>query len=265
MLPVGILSTSELTHKSHWSEATASAMRPTPRKLGVLGGMGPLATADFLQKLVVWTPASFDQEHIPTIVYSIPQVPDRTRAILDHNGASPVPAMVEGLSCLERCGVEAITIPCNTAHYWFDELQGKTSVPLLHIVDATLVELGKHGLDADSKVGLLGTVGTLAGGHVQAALEAAGHVLVLPGQSLLEERVMGAITAVKAGRLAEARVHAQASVTALQSAGADVVVLACTELPIALADAVPEVKSGWVDTVEALARYCVSWATDDRS
>src|SRR5688572_33509583 len=89
--------------------------------LGVLGGMGPLATVDFLAKLIEETGAERDEDHVPVVVYSVPQIPSRPAAIL-HGGASPLPAMLEGVRTLERAGATAIAIACNTAHYWHDAL-----------------------------------------------------------------------------------------------------------------------------------------------
>src|SRR5690606_23936695 len=85
--------------------------------IGVLGGMGPLATVDFMQKLVAATPASRDQEHVPALISAIPQIPDRTRAFQGH-GASPLPAMLACARRLEAAGAGVIVMPCNTAHIW---------------------------------------------------------------------------------------------------------------------------------------------------
>ncbi len=88
--------------------------------IGILGGMGPGATVDAMQKLINNTPANKDQDHIPTIAVSIPDIPDRTQCILNHS-ASPLDKMVQYLKILENAGAECIIIPCNTAHFWFDE------------------------------------------------------------------------------------------------------------------------------------------------
>ena len=103
--------------------------------LGILGGMGPLATADFYAKLIAQTPAARDQDHVPVVIYAVPQVPDRTAALL-RGGATPVPALLAGLRTLVAAGAQAIAMPCNTAHAWFDELAAQSPVPLLHIADA---------------------------------------------------------------------------------------------------------------------------------
>ena len=230
-----------------------------PRRLGVLGGMGPLATADFMVKLVSATPAATDQEHIPVVVYSVPQTPDRAKAILTDGAVSPVPAMLDGLRTLEAAGAEAIAIPCITAHYWFDELCAASAVPLLHITDAIDVELRARNASGE-RVALLGTEGTLKGGHVELQLSKAGYDVVLPTDAQLRRYVLPSIAAVKGGDLTVALEHASQVVTQLEADGLAHVVLACTELPTALAGATATLKASCVDTVGALARYCVEWA-----
>ena len=136
--------------------------------IGVLGGMGPLATADFVKKVIEQTPASCDQEHVPLLVYSVPQIPDRQRALAG-TGESPVPAMLEGLRVLKQAGAEYVAIPCNTAHCWYAELVQRSGLDILHIADAVVESLAttcaEHG-----KVGLLATQGTLQAGFFQQRL-----------------------------------------------------------------------------------------------
>ena len=102
--------------------------------IGILGGMGPAATADMFQKFIQLTPAHCDQEHIPLVISSIPDIPDRTTSIL-HEGESPLPAMEEYMHGLERAGAKCIIIACNTAHYWYNDLKKKCNVDMLNIID----------------------------------------------------------------------------------------------------------------------------------
>jgi aspartate racemase len=232
----------------------------TPRRLGVLGGMGPLATADFMTKLVVSTPAETDQQHIPVIVYSVPQIPDRAKAILDPQGRSPIDAMVAGLRTLEAANVDGIAIPCVTAHYWYKELCSATSLPILHITDATDAALRSRGT-ATAKIALLGTAGTIRGGHVEQKLTEYGYHVVLPTDAQMHAHVLPAITAVKAGEVDAALEYGLQAVDVMLTQNVDQVVLACTELPAALARSPLAVQEKCLDTVAALARYCVAWAT----
>ena len=100
----------------------------TTPTLGVLGGMGPLASAHFMVRLTLLTPAERDQDHIPTILWSDPRVPDRTRGKLA-GGDDPLPWLLRGIRGLRQAGVEAIAIPCNTAHGWYDEMAEEAGCP----------------------------------------------------------------------------------------------------------------------------------------
>ena len=128
--------------------------------LGVLGGMGPLASAQFMVRLTLLTPATRDQDHIPTVLWSDPRVPDRTVGRLS-GGADPLPWLLRGIEGLQQAGCTAIAIPCNTAHGWYDTMRDAARVPILHIVDAAAVELGRLGI-RPGRIGVMGTQATLA-------------------------------------------------------------------------------------------------------
>jgi aspartate racemase len=108
-----------------------------PFLLGVLGGMGPLATLDFQHKLLDATPAQSDQHHLPSVVWNVPQIADRQKALAGA-GPSPLPQLLEGIEKLNQAGASHIAIPCNTAHHWYPQLSAASDAPILHIVDATL-------------------------------------------------------------------------------------------------------------------------------
>jgi aspartate racemase len=229
-------------------------MSTTGPLLGVLGGMGPAATADFLMKLVEETPAGRDQEHIPVLAASIPQIPDRSATILT-GGPSPLAAMARSRDILLAAGAGAIAIPCNTAHHWYAPLQAESAAPILHIVDAVITEIARRGR-AGTPVGLLATAGTLAARVYDGRLAAAGHALVLPTPTE-QALVTDLIRAVKAGEGAGRRAEMAALVEALAARGAGAVVLGCTELPL-LVDRDDE--GVMIDATRALARACVAWS-----
>lgn len=200
--------------------------------LGVLGGMGPAATVDLLDKIVQATPARCDQEHLEVVVVSNPGIPDRSAAILG-KGPDPLPAMLDGMQRLLRLEPDLILLPCNTAHYWFDQLQRNSPVPLLHMINAVAKRaeafLGRNGV-----VGLMATSGTLAAHLYQAGLGQLGLVTRLPGAATQKE-VMEIIQGVKAGRpRQELRFRAHSVARELRRGGADLLVLGCTELPLLL-------------------------------
>jgi len=223
--------------------------------IGVLGGMGPAATLDFIAKLVRLTPAERDQDHLPLVVVSDPRVPDRVGPILRGEGASPLAAMQEGVRRLERAGAICIAMPCHTAHAWYEPLAAATPLPILHIVDATLAELERLAIPR-GPLGLLATAATLRAGLYQERLAAAGHPALLPSDEVMSSAVLPAIALVKRDRAAEAAPLLQRAVEHLRAAGAGRILLACTELPVALA-AVPQ--PACIDATEALARSCLVW------
>lgn len=228
--------------------------------LGVLGGMGPMATVDFLAKLVRATPAGRDQDHIPTLLCSAVDIPDRADAILGA-GPDPLPAMRAALARLEAGGATRIAIPCNTAHHWHAALQAGTGLPILHIVDAVAETLARTGIGSGGRIGLLATDGTLRAGLYRERLARRGIACRAPGPEG-QAAVAAAIRLVKAHRVAEARPLLEAQVRALAEAGCDRVVMACTEIPIALAGS--DQSGLLVDATEALARACVAACRPDR-
>lgn len=223
--------------------------------VGVLGGMGPLATVDFLHKLMRATPASSDQEHVPVLVSSIPQVPDRTRAFRGE-GESPLAAMVDSGRRLVEGGAGLIVIPCNTAHLWFEELQASFGLPMLHMVDAAIDEAlaGRAGV---ATLGLLATDATLASG-LYINRPASGVKWTLPTAAEVLELVMPGILAVKSGELAAGEALLLEAARRLEQRGAEALVLGCTEIPLVLG--AHNAPLPVVDATAALARRAVEWS-----
>ncbi len=229
----------------------------TPR-LGVLGGMGPMASAWFMVRLTALTPASHDQDHIPTIVWSDPRVPDRS-AYLAGNGPDPWPWLRRGLLDLTDAGASVITIPCNTAHYWYDTMCRAVRVPILDIRQAVVDDLHRHGITG-GRIGLLGTIGTLASGMYQRVLQAEGYACVVPDLEEQQRCSQVSIDRVKANRIEDAFAPAAEAVEQLRRRGADAIVLGCTELPIALPQPRrDELGITLIDSIDALARAAIAW------
>jgi|LNFM01.2.fsa_nt_gb aspartate racemase len=225
--------------------------------LGVLGGMGPLAAADFLAKLAEETPATSDQEHIPYVAWGVPQIPDRPAAILG-SGASPLPQMLRGIAALKLAGAQAIAIACNTAHYWHDDLLREGGLPILHIADAVCDLLAERGITA-GRIGLIGTEGTLQAGFFQQRFAARGLGCIVSSAEDRQQLVLPAIAAVKANRLPLAHTLAVQAVLRLHESGARAVVLACTETPLAIDHVHSAATPLCIDATRALARACIAW------
>jgi aspartate racemase len=227
--------------------------------LGVLGGMGPLASAQFMLRLTLLTPAARDQEHIPAVLWSDPRVPDRTRG-KRAGGADPLPWLLHGIEGLKRAGCGAIAIPCNTAHGWYDEMQRAAGVPILHIVEAAAADLRRIGISSGT-IGVMGTQATLDMRLYQERLGSLGWDCIIPSQVQMDRLVSPAIARVKANRVAEAYEPLARVVNALADRGAAAIVLGCTEIPLGIqAGPMEALHAPVVDTIDALARASIAWA-----
>lgn len=223
--------------------------------LGVLGGMGPLATVDFMGKIIRNTRAACDQDHLELLVHSATKIPDRTDFILSR-GPDPFPAMCTALQQLERAGATVIAIPCNTAHRWHAALQARTSATVLYIVDAVAESLTRQER-TDGSVGLFVTNATLQAGVYQDRLARLGFACVVPGERE-QAQIMQAISLVKAGDITGGGVILHRQAEALGRAGCRQVVMACTEIPVALAGHHGQATAVLLDATDALASACVA-------
>ncbi|OEY67842.1 aspartate racemase [Marinobacter sp. X15-166B] len=222
--------------------------------IGILGGMGPLATVDFVTKIIHQTPAARDQDHLPLLVHSVPQIPDRSASLID-NQPSPLGALLRGVRTLVNAGVGCIAMPCNTAHHWHEALAEVSPVPVLHIARCCSQTLVRQGV---TSAGLLATSGTLKSGFYPRELGAWGIHLNVPDPEL-QQRVMAAIYMVKAGKVTAGARQLEHCVHVMLQAGSERIILGCTEIPFALA----EIGSGYseycVDATHELAAACVQW------
>ena len=224
--------------------------------LGVLGGMGPGATADFYLKLISATAASTDQEHVATIIRSVPQIPDRSAAI-SKKAESPLPALSSGIRELISSGAKAIAIPCNTAHFWYEDLVAISTVPVFHIVDTVRERLETNA--RTGPVGLLATAGTIEGKIYQNRLGGqSGYQVLVPEEEDQKKLVSPGIAAVKAGDLIAGADLLSKAARRLQERGARSAIMACTEIPIVLGPK-SDVGMPLIDATDALARHCVEW------
>jgi aspartate racemase len=243
---------------------SAPKTEEAPGLIGVLGGMGPLATIDFMRKVLAATPAASDQDHVPLVVSSIPQVPDRTAAFRG-DGVSPLAAMVASGQRLARAGAGLVVVPCNTAHLWFSELERALALPMLHLVDAAL-EDAVATVGVGASIGLLCTDATLASGlyvnRTPRSAQAPGVQWTLPTATEMLELVMPGIQAVKAGALDRGAELLGAAAQALARRGAQALVLGCTEVPLVLDAGNSPVPV--IDATDALARRAVAWSLAHR-
>lgn len=244
--------------------AGAPAGRAVPFRLGIVGGVGPAATVDFMAKVVRHTPAGRDQDHLKLVVEQNPQIPDRT-AYLAGTGPDPTLALYAACRKLEDAGVRALAIPCNTAHAFVARIAPRLSVPIVDMLAAT-ADRARALLPPGAGVGLLATDGTVRSGLYDAAFAAGGLRLLTPDaahQHLVMDAIYGS-DGIKAGRTDGAcRDRLQAALRHLADRGARAVILGCTELPLVLRG--PDADGGGrrlplLDPTDILAQACVARA-----
>ena len=223
------------------------------KTIGILGGMGPLATADLLIKIVTMTKADCDNDHIRIFVDDNSAIPDRTAAILA-GGEDPVPEMLSALRNLEKCGADCIIMPCNTAHYFLPQLEARTELPFLNVLTVTAKRCA--ALFPGKTAAILATSGALATGLYQDALQAEGVAYLVPQEQEQKQLMHLIYDLVKASL----PLHPEADVwrsilTGMRERGADYFILGCTELPIVASTL--EEDGPFVDPTSELARAAI--------
>lgn len=227
--------------------------------LGVIGGMGPMATIAFLRRVIELTPATRDEHHIHILVDLDPSVPDRTAAILgvgDEPGEH-LAAMARGL---QAAGADILVMPCNSAHAFASSVRDAVTIPL---VDWPAEAAAAAAASGAKHIGLLATTGSLVAGVYQTALQCKRLTAVLPDDEIQEGEVMAAIYAadgVKALGPASPAAHSRVERAGalLVANGAEAVMLACTELS-ALAGMKPlQVGAPVIDAADVVARHVVT-------
>lgn len=208
--------------------------------LGILGGMGPMATAHFYEKLIALTSVKQDQDHLPVVLWADPRVPDRTEALLGR-GPSPVPAMVQGVRWLQAAGADLIAVPCNTAHAFFDQIVTQTDARMIDMVHESVRAAVLEHPSVD-RIGVLCTEGTRVARLYEQAARSLDVELVQVDAVTQRGSVDVAITLVKAraadhDSLAVASEHVTSATARLVDLGAEVVIAACTEIPLVMTGA----------------------------
>ncbi|MCM1025412.1 MAG: amino acid racemase [Roseburia sp.] len=221
------------------------------KMLGVIGGLGPMATVYFLQLLTDMTQAETDQQHLEILLHSKPQIPDRTAYILGKSDRNPLPEMIEAGKGLVAGGAELLAIPCITAHYFRQQLEEAVRIPVIDAIEETAVYLEKRGI---AQAGILATDGTIESRLFQEKLEEHGICAVIPEQGDQQVVMRLIYDEVKAGKPADFSSFQRVS-GHLREAGADVILLACTELSLIKRDF--PLGPGYLDVMEALARRAV--------
>ncbi|HPD97302.1 MAG TPA: amino acid racemase [Synergistales bacterium] len=227
-------------------------MSKKPHKvLGILGGMGPAATAEFLRLLAEMAGAEKDQDHPRIVLFSNPQIPDRTAAITG-GGEDPAPLLLEGLKTLQSWGAQLLAVPCNTAHVFINRFRDRLSVPLVHIVEETISRAMRT---SPGGAWLTATSGTSSSRIYETEAKKRDYPLLIPGpetQNMLEE----VIALVKANRLSESAARLESCLRILWSEKDIPVIGACTELPLAYRSSAMD-QEKIISSLDSLALACL--------
>jgi aspartate racemase len=222
--------------------------------VGIIGGMGPEATVDLQQRVIRATPAADDADHIRMIVDNNPRIPSRIKALIEKTGESPLPCLQEMARKLAAYGADFLAIPCNTAHTYFDEIQSAVQIPMLNMIELTVEKvLGENpGLP---RVGVLASRAVIMDDLYGEPFRRRGVETIYPAAAT-QDRLMTAIKTVKTGRYGrkEQSVLHQATEELIAS-GAEVLVIACTELSLLTEASAPSVPL--YDTAQVLAEGIV--------
>lgn len=231
-------------------------MGSSSKIVGVLGGMGPEATVDFMSKVIALTPADKDQDHIRMLVEHNPQVPNRQAAIME-DGEDPGPVLAAMAKRLEAAGAEMLVIPCNTAYVFASSVRAAVDIPLISIIDASITAVNEQDSAAEA-VGVLATNGCLKAGVYQDGLQQRGLRPVLPSDAELNS-LMELVYRIKAGdKGADVSESMRGLANALIDRGAQAIVAGCTEIPLVLNESMLSVPL--ISSTDALAHRTVQFA-----
>jgi len=227
------------------------------KTIGILGGMGPEATSYFFDLIIKHTMAEKDQDHIPVVIYSHPEVPPRTEAILK-SGPSPVPYLVEGVRCLLEAGADFVVIPCVTAHYFIPEVRKQIDFPFLDLIEET-AKRARSELPSLKKAGLIASTGTIRAGLFHIPFSAVRIEVISPSdeeQELVMEAIFGDVKAgILSGRSKETIARTAES---LIGKGAEAIIAGCTEVPLVLKD--EDISVPLIEPLRILARRSIEEA-----
>ena len=225
------------------------------KTIGIIGGMGPLATYDLAEKILDNTVAACDQDNIPVLIDCNTRIADRTAAIL-HGGADPRPEMKKSAKRLEEAGADVLLMACNTAHYFYDSVCEDIKIPVLHMPRLTAQLIFEMGV---KKAGVLATDGTCQSGVYGDALKEEGIDPVYPSAEKQKIIMSLVYDHVKAGIMDFSDLDIDGVISEMKGKGAEVLILGCTELPMAF-DIIGETGVPAIDPTDVLARAAVSFA-----
>lgn len=226
---------------------------------GIIGGMGPEATIDLMQRIIANTRATDDGDHIHCIVDNNPKIPSRMKAILSHNGENPGPCMAAMGKKLEEYGADFLVIPCNTAHYYYEDVAQAVSIPVVHLIDLVVEQVVNNNPEI-TQIGVLGSTTIVKTKLYQTLFAKRGVEVIYPDDSAQEE-LFSVIKNVKRGDTGEQTCKAFSDIGAhLKSKNVALTILGCTELGIIAR----ELPLAYIDAAEVLAKEVVTVAQNKK-
>ena len=220
------------------------------KKIGIIGGVGPKASSIFYDLIVDHIQAECDQDHPDIVVLSYASIPDRTEAILSGDGSRIIPTLCRCVRELDSLGCELIAIPCNTAHYYYDEMSAAADVRIINMIELAVGEAAARGAH---RLGIMATEGTVAADVYGKACEAAGLEVCYPeeGQADVNSLIYDDVKQGKTGDKAKF----ERAYDELKSRGCDAIILACTELSVFAA--YNDLPEDVLDAMDALVRETI--------
>jgi aspartate racemase len=232
--------------------------------IGVLGGMGPEATNALCALITALTPVTKDQDHIPVITYNNPGIPDRVKAVRNE-GESPVPEMARTAQVLERAGADMLLMPCNLAHFYWEDVQKTVGIPLLNMVEETV----KHTIENYPHcrtIGIVASTPTIESGLYEKAFHRYDRLLFSPVQEEQDDKVMRAIygqDGIKCGHKTAPRALLNEAAQGLVERGAQIIIAGCTEASLVMKQ--KDSPFTVIDPMEVIARVAVRRAMQGES
>jgi len=226
---------------------------------GIIGGMGPEATVDLMQRIIANTRASDDVDHIHCIVDNNPKIPSRIKAILTDNGESPGPAMAAMGKKLEEYGADFLVIPCNTAHHYYEDVSQAVTIPVVHLIDLVVEQVVTKYPDL-KKIGVLGSTTIIKTKLYQTLFAKRGVEVIYPDDSV-QDILFNVIKNIKRGDTGEQTCKTFSDIgDHLKTKGVTLTILGCTELGIIAG----ELPLAYIDAAEVLAIEVVAVAQNEK-
>ncbi|HUQ31414.1 MAG TPA: amino acid racemase [Pyrinomonadaceae bacterium] len=232
--------------------------------IGILGGMGPEATNRLCALITALTPVTKDQDHIPVITYNNPNIPDRVKAVRNQ-AESPVPEMARTAQVLERAGADMLLMPCNLAHFYWDDVQKAVRIPLLNMIEETVKHIIENHTHCRT-IGIIASTPTIECGLYEKAFRRHDRLLLSPGQEEQEDKVMRAIygqDGIKCGHKEGPRALLNEAARGLIKRGAQIIIAGCTEASLVMKR--KDSPFTVIDPMEVIARVAVRRAIEGKS